>query len=296
MSSLANLAYFCPDLRPAIAKTKMPQRETDPRKMLSKELLVGRIETGKRLAQVLVTMKDEVGAVASVNAQISSLNVDIRQSMSYSLTQDSLAIYNAFVVFNDPRVSLVQLVDRLKESAFVVKVEAGEGRDGVIVDGISFPVNWQGRRTIIFSQIATARMFEAIRFILGSGGEVVLYQQGSSYGKELADSFMSRLGADYLKRNFDYTLGLLSATGWGVPELVGAKDGFPNVTIALRSCLECDGLRAPRPACSFVRGFLAGVFSVIAGHIVHCEESRCTATGNHQCEFELRSGKGTISR
>jgi predicted hydrocarbon binding protein/predicted amino acid-binding ACT domain protein len=262
--------------------------------MLSKELLVGRIETGKRLAQILVTMKDEVGAVASVNALISSLNVDIRQSMSYSLAQDSLAIYNAFVVFNDPRVSLFQLVDRLKESAFVVKVEAHEGRDGVIVDGISFPVNWQGRRTIILSQTATARMFDAIRFTLGSGGDVVLYQQGSSYGKELAQSFMTRLGGDYLERNFDYTLGLLSATGWGVPTLVGSKDSFPNIAITLQSCFECDGVRAARPACSFVRGFLAGVSSAIVGHIVHCEESHCIATGSPCCEFELRSGRSEI--
>jgi predicted hydrocarbon binding protein len=264
--------------------------------MLPKELLVGRIEAGKRLAQVLVTMRDEVGAVANVNSLIASLNVDIRQSMSYSLAQDSLAIYNTFVVFNDPRVSLVQLVDRLKESAFVVKVEAREGRDGVIVDGISFPASWQGRRTIILSQTATARMFEAIRFTLGSGGDVVLYQQGSSYGKELAESFMTRLGGDYLRRNFDYTLGLLSATGWGVPELVGSKDSFPNVTVTLQSCLECDGVRAARPACSFVRGFLAGVSSAIVGHIVHCEESRCIGMGEPHCVFELRGGRSSISR
>ena len=264
--------------------------------MLSKELLVGRIESGKRLAQVLVTMKDEVGAVASVNALIASLDVDIRQSMSYSLAGDSLAVYNTFVVFNDPKVSIVQLVERLKESTFVVKVEAMEGRDGVIVDGISFPVNWQGRRTIILSQEATARMFEAIRFNLGSGGDVVLYHQGSSYGKELAESFVTRLGADYLRRNFDYTLGILSATGWGVPELVGSRGAFPDITIALQSCLECDGVRAGRPACSFVRGFLAGVSTAVAGHTVHCEESRCIAKGDPHCEFELRSGRSAISR
>jgi predicted hydrocarbon binding protein/predicted amino acid-binding ACT domain protein len=264
--------------------------------MLSKELLVGRIEAGKRLAQVLVTMKDEVGAVASVNSLFASLNVDVRQSMSYSVTQDSLAIYNAFVVLNDPGVSVVQLVDRLERSSFVVKAEAREGRNGVIVDGVSFPVSWEGRRTIILSQMATARMFEAIRFTLGSGGDVVLYQQGSSYGKELAVSFVTRLGVDYLRHNFDYTLGLLSATGWGVPELVGSKDSFPNITITLQSCLECDGVRTTRPACSFVRGFLAGVSSTLAGHIVHCEELRCIGMGARHCEFALRSGTSSISR
>jgi len=241
-------------------------------------------------------MKDEVGAVASVNTLMASLNVDIRQSTSYSLPEGSLAVYNTFVVFNDPGVSMVQLVERLKESIFVADVQAHEGRGGVIVDGISFPVNWQGRRSVILSQPAAGRMFEAIRFNLGSGGDVVLYQQGSSYGRELAEYFVTRLGRDYLKSNFDYTLGVLAATGWGVPEHIGHGDGFPNVTIALQSCFECDGVKAGRPACSFVRGFLSGVSSGVAGTMVHCEETKCIAAGNPSCQFELRSGKSAISR
>jgi len=274
----------------------LTHRETTARKMLSKELLVGRIEAGKRLVQLLVTLKDEVGAVASVNALISSLNVDIRQSMSYSLAQEPLAIYNTFVVFNDPKVSVVQLVNRLEDSHFVVKVEAREGRDGVIVDGISFPVSWQGRRTIILSQNATARMFEAIRLALGSGGDVVLYQQGYSYGKEFAESFLTRLGRDYLTRNFDYTLGLLSATGWGIPELVGPKYGFPNIDITLQSCLECEGIGAVQPVCNFVRGFLTGVLGTIAGGTVHCEETKCLAKGDSYCQFEIHSGRNLLTR
>ena len=274
----------------------MAHIERAPKAMLSKELLVGRIEAGKRLAQVIVTVKDEVGAVANVNALIASLGVDIRQSMSYSLPDESLAIYNTFVVFNDPKVSLVQLVERLEESAFVTSVHAQEGRDGVIVDENSFPVSWQGRRTIILSQTAAARMFEAIRFTLGSGGDVVLYQQGSSYGKELAESFVARLGRDYLKRNFDYSLGLLSATGWGIPEIVGSKDTFPDITVTVRSCLECDGVAKERPTCSFMRGFLAGVSRAIVGHTVHCEETRYVARRDPFCMFELRSGKSAARR
>jgi len=274
----------------------MTHPETDPTGTLSKELLIGRIESGRRLAQVVVTIRDEVGAVASVNALIATLNVDIRQSTSYSLPGDSLAIYNAFVVFNDPKISLIQLVERLEESRHVVKVEANEGRDGIIVDGISFPVNWQGRRTVILSQPATTRMFEAMRFNLGSGGEVILYQQGFSYGKELAEFFRVKLGNDYLSRNFEYTLRVLAATGWGVPEFVGSGSGFPNMTISMSSCFECEGVRASQPICCFMRGFLSGVSTTVAGHTVHCEESRCVARGNPRCEFNLRSGRSTISR
>lgn len=274
----------------------MSDSETSFQPTLSKELLVGRIEKGRRLAQIVVAIKNGAGAITRVNALVASLGVDVRQSTSYSAAEDSLAIYNAFVVLNDPKVSLVQLVEKIEQSPHVVRVQAQEGRDGVIVDGISFPVNWQGRRTVILSQPATARMFEAIRSTFGSGGEVVLYQQGSSYGSELGAFFVARLGRDYLRHNFDYALGLLAATGWGVPGLVGSRDGFPEATVALESCLECDGVRGEREECSFVRGVLTGVSGAIAGHTVHCEESQCVARGDARCVLELRSGRGSISR
>ena len=295
MSSLATLQHIFQAPQADLILT-MTHREKGPSRTLSKELLIGRIESGRRLAQVVVTIRDEVGSVASVNALIATLNVDIRQSTSYSLPVDSLAIYNAFVVFNDPKISLIQLVERLEESPHVVKVEAHEGRDGVIVDGISFPVNWQGRRTVILSQPATTRMFEAMRFSLGSGGEVILYQQGYSYGKELAEFFVARLGTDYLSRNFEYAMRILAATGWGVPEFVGSGANFPDMTVSMLSCFECEGARTSQPICCFMRGFLSGVSSTIAGHKIHCEESRCIAKGDARCEFNLRSGRSTITR
>ena len=260
-------------------------------KPLSKEILVGRIESGVRLAQIVVRMKDEVGAVANVNALVSSLNVDIRQSLTYSLTREPYAIYNAFVSLNDPKVSLNQLVERVRLSPFALHVQAFEGREGTVVDTISFPVTWQGRRVVILAQHAIARMLEGIRSVLGSGGDVILYGLGMDYGKDLAEYFIGMLGRDYLVRNYDYGLNVLAATGWGIPELAGPKGDFPNMTIRLSSCLECDGRNSKQAVCSFMRGFLSGVFGTIAEHTVHCEESQCLAKGDSKCQFELHSGR-----
>jgi predicted hydrocarbon binding protein len=274
----------------------MTNQGTGLRKRISKEILVGRIEQGKRLAQIVVTMKDEVGATASVNALTAGLNVDIHQSETYSLPEGHVAIYNAFVVFNDMKISLNRLAKTLEDSPFVLKVQAYEGGDGVVFDEISFPVNWQGRRVVILSQQATARMFDAIRSILGSGGDVLLYQQGSSYGKDLAEFFITRLGRDYLQRNYDYGMHLLAATGWGIPEWDASEGGFPNIMVKLSSCFECEGVTSQREVCSFMRGFLTGVFGTIAGQTVHCEESKCIAKGDPNCEFELHSGHNTLTR
>ena len=263
---------------------------------VSKEILVGRVERGERLAQVVVKMKDVVGAAASVSALIASLKVDIRQSLTYSLKRDSSAIYNAFVVLNDPEVSLEGLVERVNQSPFVLEAHALEGPDGVVVDSISFPVNWQGRRVVILAQSAVARMLDGIRTVLGTGGYVVLYELGIDYGKELAVYFIAKLGRDYLLTNYSYWLSVLAATGWGIPELKGSKEDFPNMTVRLSSCLECDGRSSREAVCSFMRGFLSGIFSELAGHPVHCEESLCQAKGDPHCEFQLRSGRSIITR
>ena len=242
-------------------------------------------------------MKDVVGAVANVNALIASLKVDIRQSITYSLNKnDSSAIYNAFVVLKDPEVSLERLVDRINQSAFVLEAHAFEGRGGTVVDTISFPVNWQERRVVILAQSAVARMLDGIRSVLGTGGYVVLYELGIDYGKELAAYFIAKLGRDYLLDNYNYWLNVLAATGWGIPDIKGSKDDFPNLTIGLSSCLECDGRSSSEAVCSFMRGFLSGVFGEMAGHVVHCEESLCQAKGDSHCEFQLRSGKGAMTR
>jgi predicted hydrocarbon binding protein len=260
-------------------------------KHLSKEILVGRVEKGARLAQVVVRIKDEVGAVANVNTLTASLKVDVRQSVTYSLPGQPFAIYNAFVSLGDPNVSLNQLVDRLRQSVFVMDVQAYEGRDGAVVDTISFPINWQGRRVVILAQQAMSRMLEGVRSVLGSGGDVILYELGADYGKELANYFMGVLGSDYLARNYDYGLNVLTATGWGIPVIIGNRADFPNMTIKLSSCLECDGRYSKQPVCSFMRGFLSGVFGKIAGHTVHCEEPQCIAKGDSRCQFELHSAR-----
>jgi predicted hydrocarbon binding protein len=264
--------------------------------VVSKEVLIGHVEPGARLAQVVVKMTDTVGAVASVNALLASLKVDVRQSMAHSLPREGNAIYNAFVVLTDEKVSLEQVIEKLKLSPFVITVQAFEGREGAIVDTLSFPVGWQGRRVVILAQYAMARMLDGIRGLLGTGGHVVLYELGTDYGRELANYFANRLGREYLLHNYPYWLDVLSATGWGVPELKEPEGDFPNATIRLSSCIECEGRSSREAVCSFVRGFLAGIYSELAGYTVHCEETKCAARGEGHCEFQLRSGRSVIAR
>lgn len=259
---------------------------TITKEQIAKEVLVGRYEPDKRLAQVIIEMKDVVGAMAGVATIMASLKVDMRQSVTHSLP-DGTAVYNAFVVFKDPSVTTGQLVQKLVHSPLVLNARVIEGRQGAVLDTATFPVNWQGRRVVILAQPAMARMLESVRRTFGSGGDVVLYQEGTDYGKDLAKFFIGMFGREFLLVNYDYGVNILASTGWGIPEIVDTKNGFPDLTVRLSSCLECTGVEQGRVACSFVRGVLAGVFSTIAESPLQCEELYCHGRGAPYCEFRL---------
>jgi predicted hydrocarbon binding protein len=257
----------------------------------SKEILVSHFEPGAKLAQLVVKLKDTAGAVASVNSLIATLNVDIRQSTSHSLPGETVAVYNAFLAFNDKKVSLEQLVERVRLSPFVLNVQALEGREGFIIDSIAFPVNGQGRRVVVFNQPTMARVFESLWSTYESGAHVILYKQGTEYGVDLARFLTKTLGENYVLRNYDYLLNLLYSGGWGIPELMGSSRDLNNLTIRISSCFECSGRRKhDRAVCSFTAGFLAGALETIAGHRMICEESRCAAVGGLFCEFFTHAG------
>jgi predicted hydrocarbon binding protein len=255
-----------------------------------KEVLVSHAEPGAKLVQLVVKLKDTVGAAASVYSLLATLNVDIRQSTSHSLPGEPMATFNALLAFRDTNVSLDQLVERVRLSPFVLDVRAVEGREGFIIDSISFPVNGQGRRVVVFNQLAMARVFEGVWSTYESGAHVILHQQGSEYGTDLGTFLLKTLGEDYVSRNYDYLLNLLSSSGWGVPELVGAHGDLDKLTVRISYCFECTGRRRHhQPVCSFTAGFLAGALGKISGHSLICKESVCSADGGSFCEFVIYS-------
>jgi predicted hydrocarbon binding protein len=288
--SFANIGYFRSRQLSTEkgGRAQMIKKGERTKEQIPKEVLVGRVEPGVRLAQCVVKMKDTVGALASVTSLMATLRVDIRQSVTYSVQGKGFAIYNAFFAFKEAKVTLEQLVDRLKLSPFVLAVQAVEGHEGTVVDLVSFPVNWQGRRVVIFSQRAISRMFESMRLTLfGSGVPLALSRLGADYGRELAINISKTVGADYLIRNQEFTLNLLKATGWGVPEVIRSPKDSANTIVRLSTCFECGGRTSGQNICNFVGGFLSGFTSVLANRELLCEETACSARGHPCCEFEL---------
>ena len=251
-----------------------------------KEIPIAYYQPGAKLAQVVVKIKDVVGSVADVNRVTASLNVDIRQSLSYSVPNENFAMYSAFVQFKDKKVSPEQLTKSLKRSKFVFDAEVVEGSDSLLVDTLEFPVNWAGRRIVLLDQLSMGRMLEKIEAMFGSGGALILYEQGFAYGKGFMATAIDLIGREHIVQTYEYGLEVLAATGWGRPRVLSSR-GFRDFLVGLERCSECEGRTADKPTSNFVRGFIAALFAALTQKDVDCTEVECVAKGDAQCKFEI---------
>lgn len=88
-------------------------------------------------------------------------------------------------------------------------------------------------------------------------------------------------------RVLDDVLDRMFAGGLGEPRIVHSA---PNVkVIRVHECRGCHGqVRAPQPSCHFERGFLESAFGRMVEQDARVKETRCRATGDAWCEFEVR--------
>ena len=252
-----------------------------------KEVVVARFSRKRRLAQLVVKLKDVVGAMADINAIMAEQQVDIRQSVTFAVQGKDYAVYNAFVWLKKEGYRLERLVEKLKKSRFVLDVQAKDGVEGAISDTLTFPIRFAGRRAMLIESAALVRMFEDIQGAFGSGGSVIIHQLGVNYGKALSSGLAETLTRPYMVRNYEYGLTLFSAMGWGIATVLGASDDLSKATVRVDECFECQGRRGPKATGWFMGGFLSGVFSYLSAKEVRPKETKCLATGDGWCEFEL---------
>ena len=250
-----------------------------------KEVLVARYSADERLIQLLVKMRDVVGALADVNRITAGEAVDLRQSVTYSVPR-KYAVYSAFAVVKQD-YDLDALLGKLKESPFVIDATAVDGDDGSVIDTLLFPVNFARDRVVILEAMAVVSMFEAIQQTFGSGGSVIMYQLGHHYGRSLFAKLSTTLTRPYMIKHHAYGLKILGATGWGLPMIQSVDEDLTKVEIQVREAFLCEKSHAKGRTGYFMAGLLAGAYSFLSGKELQGSETRCVAAGDQACEFSV---------
>ena len=251
-----------------------------------KDIVVYIMNPGKRNFHVVLKLEDRPGVLANVSSVISKSKTNILSGHISVL--DGHAYWSFFAETEQGGVDAAMLRLLLQNSRYVEEATVREDRDGLIVDNACFPLRWNaGDRAVVFRTSAFADTLAQLRKELGSGGSVLLYDQGYKMGEDGARSMVEKLGDGFAREHLSDVLGLWSAVGWGRIAMLSYDASGPSIVLKVEESFECGSVRSDAPYSQFLRGHLCSWLSVLFETRLKCEETVCVSAGGRHCEFHL---------
>ncbi len=234
---------------------------------------------------IIVHMSDTPGSLSAILTDLGK-RVNIIGLSSYALT-DGTAMFTAFAEALNQKETPKTLKGAIDKLGASLEAEVAEGRKGLLVDTYHTGIQVGGDEYLLLRREGLSGVFDHIVRIFGTGGEVLLYEEGKALGHDNAEKLTKELGemavdeAAYIDR-------ALTAQGWGVVES-STTPGSKDFTIKVDDCFECSGKGSPRKGCDFLRGYYEGSVETARGFKPKVEETECRLRGDKGCAFRVRS-------
>jgi predicted hydrocarbon binding protein len=239
---------------------------------------------GKRLFQIIVHISDAPGSLGATLNLLGPM-VNMVGTSTYTLG-DGTAMISAFAEGLGPEVTSGTIQRALGGSKATIESEVREGHEGLLVDSFHTGLKVGGDDYILLRRGGMISVFDQIVKIFGTGGEVLLYEEGKALGRGNAQKRVDELGSDTVVKDAGYLAKALSAQGWGKVETT-SKPGSKEFVVTVTDCFECTGSARVRKRCDFVRGFFEGSSGVTRGVPIRVEEVECTLRGDPACSFRI---------
>jgi len=230
-------------------------------------------------------MSDRPGSYISVLTKLRG-RVNFIESVTYA-TKDGNAVFSAYAEPIPPYEGPDTLKALVMESPAAIDCRVIPGAGGVLVDTFHRGIETgAGEPLILFKRTGVRRMFGRMAKLFGSGGEVMLYDEGLAMGESDGAGIRRSWRTEDISLQFPVLLKLFASFGWG--SATSVPDPSPNLRrIRMDDCFECSSRREGRVSCAFVRGFLTGSAGALLRREVACEETLCRLRGAEACEFVL---------
>lgn len=149
-----------------------------------------------------------------------------------------------------------------------------------------------GTPAVIFGRPVIGALARGIIEAQGEAGERLLSRLGGDTGRLAASALpplIEQLGMTISDDLLTRRIRDLQVMGWATFQHASIEDSSRGeVTLADTFEAAPWDRNASSPACHFLRGFIAGVFSFVWGHPVTCRELECQATGAPACRFAFQ--------
>ncbi len=238
-----------------------------------------------RAFHVVVKLNDVPGALSSVLELLSS-HLDLVASVRYSLDSGG-AIWSGFGKSLSKAETAGKLKKLVERSPMVVDCEVKASDRGLLVDSFHTGIEVAPDRPgIVLPLAGVSRMYGRLAEVFGSGGETILFEEGSALGESSGKYLNAKLGQDSLDWKVKALLGMYTAYGWG-SALLTVEKPRTQFRLVFRDCFECAGTLKKRSGCNFLRGHLASTVSTMSGTKFEGKETKCRFRGDATCEFLL---------
>jgi len=242
-------------------------------------------------------IRNRLGDVAAVSRILAEASIEI---LTGSFTRGGAGKPGSWQVFVQPLNGNTSS-DDLKRLLFscpdVVGCQIKESREGLLVDSVTFPIKISsGQRAMIIRNDVWNSMLKKTREKFGSGGDVIIYEQGNMAGRITGKELLGALGKEFLTQQLDQVVAMYQALGWGKAKIVTFVHSPLELVMRMWESAECMGQKSEKPTGHFIRGHVVGVVEEMFGFECKCAEISCLAKGNQYCEFVLEEKKRGISK
>jgi predicted hydrocarbon binding protein len=262
--------------------------------LVPKEVMVYYHAAGRRVFQGSIWLRNVPGALADASAALARSGVNLVATSASTIPNADLADWTFFAEAGDGWAGLEKTQEALEACPGVVKSVIKEGKEGMVVDDLRYPLRLSsGEPAMVVSRENLRDMFKRLKAILGSGGKVLVYELGLVYGIKDYAHYSQVLGSKELQRKIPDLLSFYAAYGWGRAmndENLHSRFSLRPFrgTLRLYDSFECTGTTASTPNGDFLRGHLEGFIQGLTGETIKCEEMKCVSTGDKYCQFECR--------
>ncbi len=251
-----------------------------------KELPTILCSRGLHLWWISVGLENRIGILADVARVVSDLGLNIGSSQSWVAADGRTGRWTCFAETRET-LTAARIESALQRRPGVTDVAVESDHHGVLI-AKGYPIlSTIGSRLVAITASPFSAMLDEVRMTLGSGGAVLLYQQGKALGKVTWEGNFSTVGEAVVHEEAAYLLELYSTLGWGQLESVTIDEASKRAVVVVSDSFECASTSGGSSCCYFLRGHIAGFFETLWKVPIQAAETTCRGKGDPVCTFEM---------
>ncbi|MDG6960217.1 MAG: hypothetical protein JRN71_05730 [Nitrososphaerota archaeon] len=253
-----------------------------------KDVIAVLYDPGKTFFHVVVTMKNEPGALADVAKKVSSAGINVLGGFTRASPQEPTGVWSFFAEPQGEGQDSEKVRRAIESSKYCERVDVNTSRSGLLVDSYHFPIRYNpGERAVMISPATLRLIFDRLISWFGTGGEAIVYEMGRTAGLYGGQRMISLMGMEAYGALRAEMVGIYAAVGWGKVTLV--EEGEDREVYRVSGSFECAGVESAKPKAQFMRGAIAGFVQARKEGVPKCVETKCEAMGESFCEFVVES-------